>query len=278
MKKTLVWIFLFLTSYTFSLDVVGKVYNLEKRGTGYRGALDAKVGNNKGDFRVKLIPLNDVEIVRVNGSKDENNIYEIKGSKLKVDFIYKGKIASLNEKVVLGRLEYLDEAKKSEMLIGDIAVEFRKLGKIDMSIKGDMDFGIISAKVPSGGIRSKKNPEITVDLDIDKRDVKNTKMYVQYPKEIVMANGQLIVSLESLNKGIYVERVKEKGNEVERVSFIPTKEKVKEKIKLEGVIHSTVPTVSSGSYSESVKVKAFYEYLDYSIEKKSTDRAVIVRR
>lgn len=278
MKKTLVWMFLFLTSYTFSLDVVGQIYNLEKRGVVYRGALDVKLINKKNNFRVKLIPLNDIEIVRVNGSKDENNIYELNGNKMKVDFIYKGKIMSLNEKIVLGRVEYLDGTKKSEMLIGDIAVEFRKQGKIDMSIKGDMDFGIISGKVPINGILSKKNPEVTIDLDIDKKDIGNTKMYFQYPKEISMANGQLIVTLESSNKGSYIETLKERGDEVERVGFILNREKTKEKIKLQGRIRSTVSLVSSGSYSETVRVKAFYEYLDYSVAKKSTERAVVVRR
>ncbi|MGL5544956.1 MAG: hypothetical protein ACRDB6_07590 [Cetobacterium sp.] len=278
MKKTLVWIFLFLTSYAFSLEVVGQIYNLEKRGVVYRGALDSKLSNKKDNFRIKLIPLNDIEIVRVNGSKGESNIYELNGSKMKVDFIYKGKITSLNEKIVLGRIEYLDGAPKSEMLIGDIAVEFRKQGKIDMSINGDMDFGIISAKVPINGISSKKNPEVTIELDIDKKDIGNTKMYFQYPKKITMANGQLIVTLESSNKGSYIETLKERGDEVERVGFILNREKTKEKIKLQGRIRSTVSLVSSGSYSETVRVKAFYEYLDYSITRKSTERAVVVRR
>ena len=147
-----------------------------------------------------------------------------------------------------------------------------------MSVKGEMDFGTINPRVPSGGISSKKNPEITIDLDIDKKDVGNTKMYFEYPNQITMADGQLIVKLESKDKSSFTSEVTQNGEVLRVLGYIPTKEKTKEKIRIQGRLFSTVPIVKSGEYKESVRVKAFYEYLDYSIENKNPNKKVVIRR
>ncbi len=131
---------------------------------------------------------------------------------------------------------------------------------------------------PSGGISSKKNPEITIDLDIDKKDVGNTKMYFEYPNQITMADGQLIVKLESKDKSSFTSEVTQNGEVLRILGYIPTKEKTKEKIRIQGRLFSTVPIVKSGEYKESVRVKAFYEYLDYSIENKNPNKKVVIRR
>lgn len=278
MKKTLTIAFLILSNYIFSSEINGQIYNLEKRGASYRGSLDARVFSHKKDVRVKIDPNNNIEILRVNGDKNENNIYIIKNETMRVDFIYKSKISSANEQIILGRVDYLNEVGKNEVLIGNIAVEFRKIGKIDMSVRGEMDFGTINPKVPREGIRSKKNPEITIDLDIDKRDVGNTKMYFEYPTEIAMASGQLVVKFESQGKNSFMSETVEGGERVRVLGFVPTKERTKEKIRIQGKLFSTVPVVKSGDYKESVKVKAFYEYLDYSIENSNHSRKVVIRR
>lgn len=278
MKKILVIIFLILTNYIFSSEINGQIYNLEKRGASYRGSLDARVFSYKKDIRIKITPDKNVEILRVNGDKNENNIYIITNETMRVDFIYKSKINSVNDQIILGRVEYLDEPGKNEVLIGNIAVEFRKVGKIDMSVKGEMDFGIINSRVPSGGISSKKNPEITIDLDIDKKDVGNTKMYFEYPSQISMGEGQLVVKLESSGKNNSVNETSKNGQIIRVLGFTPKKEKTKEKIRIQGRLFSTVDNVKPGEYKGSVRVKAFYEYLDYSIENKNPNKKVVIRR
>lgn len=278
MKKILIIIFLILSNYIFSSEINCQIYNLEKRGVSYRGALDARVFSYKKDIRIKITPNKNVEILRVNGDKNENNIYIITNETMRVDFIYKSKINSVNDQIILGRVEYLDEPGKNEVLIGNIAVEFRKVGKIDMSVKGEMDFGIINSRVPSGGISSKKNPEITIDLDIDKKDVGNTKMYFEYPSQISMGEGQLVVKLESSGKNNSVNETSKNGQMIRVLGFTPKKEKTKEKIRIQGRLFSTVDNVKPGEYKGSVRVKAFYEYLDYSIENKNPNKKVVIRR
>lgn len=278
MKIFLITLFLILSSYIFSSEINGQIYNLEKRGASYRGALDARVFSHMKESRIKIDPDSNIEILKVNGDKNENNIYLIKNETMRVDFIYKGKINSVEERVILGRVEYLDEMGKNEILTGTIAVEFRKMGKIDMRVKGEMDFGMINSRVPSGGISSKKNPEITIDLEIDKRDIGNTKLYFEYPEQMRMADGQLIVKMEAKDKNNFVNDKVKNGETMKVLSFIPVKKKTKEKIVIQGRVCSTVPTVKPGEYSGQVKVKAFYEYLDYSIENKDPHRKVVIRR
>ena len=278
MKKVLIVIFLIISKYIFSSEISGQIYNLEKRGASYRGSLDARVFSHKKDFRIKITPDKNIEILRVNGDKNENNVYIINNETMRVDFIYKSKISSVNDQIILGRVEYLNEPGKNEVLVGNIAVDFRKIGKIDMNVKGEMDFGIINPRVPSGGISSKKNPEITIDLDIDKKDVGNTKMYFEYPNQITMANGQLIVKLQSKDKSNFISETTYGGEKIRVLGFILEKEKTKEKIRIQGRLFSTVPIVKAGEYRESVRVKAFYEYLDYSIESKNPNRKVVIRR
>ncbi|MCQ8212234.1 hypothetical protein NON08_06800 [Cetobacterium somerae] len=278
MRKKLMLIFLILCNYLFSFDMVGQIYNLQKRGSSYKGTLDIKNNSKKKNSRIQLIPSKDIELLGVNGHKNENNIYEINTNSLKIDFIYKDKINSIEEKILVGKLEFLNEIGRVENLYGNIAVEFRKLGSIDMKVKGDIDFGIISSKIPKNGFKSKRDSQVDITLDIDKRDVGNTKMYFQYPKEVSMANGQLIVKIESKEKGDFVLEKVENGKHVKIVGFIPKKENTREKIKLEGRVYSTAPNVSPGKYKESVILKAYYEYLDYSIENKSSDKKVIIRR
>lgn len=278
MKKVLIIMFLILSNYIFSSEINGQIYNLEKRGASYRGSLDARIFSHKKEIRIKINPDKNIEILRVNGDKNENNIYIINNETMRVDFIYKSKINSVNDQIILGRVDYLNEVGKNEVLVGNIAVDFRKIGKIDMNVKGEMDFGTINPRVPSGGISSKKNPEITIDLDIDKKDVGNTKMYFEYPNQIVMANGQLIVKLESKDKSNFISETTQGGEKFRVLGFIPTKEKTKEKIRIQGRLFSTVPIVKAGEYKESVRVKAFYEYLDYSIENKNPNKKVVIRR
>lgn len=278
MKKGLIIMFLILSNYIFSSEINGQIYNLEKRGASYRGSLDARIFSHKREIRIKINPDKNIEILRVNGDKNENNIYIINNETMRVDFIYKSKINSVNDQIILGRVDYLNEVGKNEVLVGNIAVDFRKIGKIDMNVKGEMDFGTINPRVPSGGISSKKNPEITIDLDIDKKDVGNTKMYFEYPNQIVMANGQLIVKLESKDKSNFINETTQGGEKFRVLGFIPTKEKTKEKIRIQGRLFSTVPIVKAGEYKESVRVKAFYEYLDYSIENKNPNKKVVIRR
>ncbi|MGL4308828.1 MAG: hypothetical protein ACRCRV_08035, partial [Cetobacterium sp.] len=184
MKKNLIVMFLILSNYIFSSEINGQIYNLEKRGASYRGSLDARVFSHKKEIRIRINPDKNIEILRVNGDKNENNIYIINNETMRVDFIYKSNINSINDQIILGRVDYLNDVGKNEVLVGKIAVDFRKIGKIDMNVKGEMDFGTINPRVPSGGISSKKNPEITIDLDIDKKDVGNTKMYFEYPNQI----------------------------------------------------------------------------------------------
>lgn len=278
MKKQLIMIFLILSNYIFSFDLVGQIYNLQKRGSSYKGTFDVRGVNNGNSQRIKLIPSKDIEVVGVNGHKDENNIYEINGNSLKIDFIYKDKINSVQEKILIGKIEYLNEVGKVENLVGNIAVEFRKQGTINMNVKGEMNFGVIPSRVPSNGIKSRSNPQVDISLDIDKKDVGNTKMFFQYPKEVSMANGQLVVKIDTKDKGDFIIDSIESGKDVRRIGFIPKKENIKEKIKLEGRIYSTVPDVSPGEYKERIVLKAYYEYLDYSIENKITDRKVVIRR
>lgn len=278
MKKKLIVIFIIISNYIFAFDIIGQIYNLQKRGTGYKGTFDAKGIGNKEEQRIKLIPTKDIEIVKINGHKNENNIYVINNNNLKIDFIYKEKISSIGEKILIGRVEYLDEVGKIENLYGNISVEFRKQGQIDMKVSGSMDFGIIPSKISRNGIKSKVNPQIDISLDIDKKDVGNTKMYFQYPKEVNMANGQLVVKIEAKDKGDFTLEKIENGKNMKVIGYIPKKENTKEKIKLEGRIYSTVDNVSPGEYRESVKLKAYYEYLDYSIENKTMDKKVVIRR
>lgn len=278
MKKKLIVIFIIISNYIFAFDIIGQIYNLQKRGTGYKGTFDAKGIGNKEEQRIKLIPTKDIEIVKINGHKNENNIYVINNNNLKIDFIYKEKISSIGEKILIGRVEYLDEVGKIENLYGNISVEFRKQGQIDMKVSGSMDFGIIPSKISRNGIKSKVNPQIDISLDIDKKDVGNTKMYFQYPKEVNMANGQLVVKIEAKDKGDFTLEKIENGKNMKVIGYIPKKENTKEKIKLEGRVYSTVDNVSPGEYRESVKLKAYYEYLDYSIENKTMDKKVVIRR
>lgn len=278
MKKLLLAIFLILSTYIFTSEVVGQVYNLENNGNGYRGRIDAHIFSYKKKFNIKFISERDIEVLRVNGNKKENNIYEIEGGNLNVEFNYKSKLKSVEEKIVIGRIEYLEEIGKTETLLGEIAVEFRKKGELSLKVKGNMDFGIIPSRVPKKGISSKKNPEITLDLGIDKKDVGNTKLYFQYPKQLVMAGGQLIVILNSKNKVDFLSERVDKGEKVNILGFFPKKDKVKEKIILDGRVYSTVNNVKPGEYKETVIVKAFYEYLDYSIEKDKLNRKIVIRR
>ncbi|MGL4509963.1 hypothetical protein [Cetobacterium sp.] len=278
MKKILIIIFLILSNYIFSSEINCQIYNLEKRGVSYRGALDARVFSYKKDSKIKINPSKDIEILKVNGDKNENNIYIIRDETMRIDFIYKGKINSVEDKIILGRMEYIDEVGKNDILVGNIAVEFRKIGKIDMKVKGEMDFGTINSKVPKNGIGSKKNPEITIDLDIDKKDVGNTRLYFEYPEQMKMADGQLVIKMEVKDKNNFINDRIQHGEILKTLSFTPIKEKTKEKIVIQGRIYSTVPVVKPGEYTGQVKVKAFYEYLDYSIETKDPHRKVVIRR
>ena len=278
MKKNLIIIFLILSNYIFSSEINCQIYNLEKRGVSYRGALDARVFSYKKDSKIKINPSKDIEILKVNGDKNENNIYIIRDETMRIDFIYKGKINSVEDKIILGRMEYIDEVGKNDILVGNIAVEFRKIGKIDMKVKGEMDFGTINSKVPKNGIGSKKNPEITIDLDIDKKDVGNTRLYFEYPEQMKMADGQLVIKMEVKDKNNFINDRIQHGEILKTLSFTPIKEKTKEKIVIQGRIYSTVPVVKPGEYTGQVKVKAFYEYLDYSIETKDPHRKVVIRR
>ncbi|MGL5188301.1 MAG: hypothetical protein ACRC7S_01425 [Cetobacterium sp.] len=278
MKKLLFGIFLLVSNYVFTSDVVGQIYNLDKNGMSYRGRVDARIFSYKKNFNIKFIPERNIEILRVNGTKKENNVYGIEDGNLNVEFIYKSKIETVEEKITIGRIEYLDEISKTEILYGEIAVEFRKKGELSLKVKGIMDFGLIPSRVPKSGISSKKNPEIALDLQIDKKDVGNTKLYFQYPKEVKMADGQLIVKLSNQNKVDFMSEKTDRGEKVNILGFFPKKDKVKENIILDGRVYSNVPSVKPGEYKETVTVKAFYEYLDYSIEKNDPNRKVIIRR
>ncbi len=278
MKKLLFGIFLLVSNYVFTSDVVGQIYNLDKNGMSYRGRVDARIFSYKKNFNIKFIPERNIEILRVNGTKKENNVYGIEDGNLNVEFIYKSKIETVEEKITIGRIEYLDEISKTEILYGEIAVEFRKKGELSLKVKGIMDFGLIPSRVPKNGISSKKNPEIALDLQIDKKDVGNTKLYFQYPKEVKMADGQLIVKLSNQNKVDFMSEKTDRGEKVNILGFFPKKDKVKENIILDGRVYSNVPSVKPGEYKETVTVKAFYEYLDYSIEKNDPNRKVIIRR
>lgn len=278
MKKNLIIIFLILSNYIFSSEINCQIYNLEKRGVSYRGALDARVFSYKKDSKIKINPNKDIEILKVNGNKNENNVYIIRDETMRIDFIYKGKINSVEDKIILGRVEHIDEVGKNDILVGNIVVEFRKIGKIDMKVKGEMDFGVINSKVPKNGIVSKKNPEITIDLDIDKKDVGNTRLYFEYPEQMKMADGQLIIKMEVKDKNNFINDRIQHGEILKTLSFTPIKEKTKEKIVIQGRVYSTVPVVKPGEYTGQVKVKAFYEYLDYSIETKDSHRKVVIRR
>lgn len=278
MKKLLFAIFLVLSNYLIASEIVSQVYNLEKSGTSYRGRADARIFNYKKNFNIKFIPEREIEILRINGNKNENNIYEIEDGNLNVEFIYKSKIESVEDKIVIGRIEYLDEIGKTEVLLGEIAVEFRKKGELSLKVRGNMDFGVVPSSIPKNGISSKKNPEITLDLGIDKKDVGNTKLYFQYPKDVSMADGQLIVSLSSQSKVDFLSERTDNGEKVNVLGFFPKKDNIQEKIVLDGRVYSTVDKVKPGEYKETVIVKAFYEYLDYSIEKSNLNRKVIIRR
>ncbi|MEG0816988.1 hypothetical protein [Cetobacterium sp.] len=278
MKKLLIIISIILTNYLFSADITGQVYNLKKRGSSYQGTLEARVFSNKKESRIKIIPVNNIEILRVNGDKNENNVYSIKDKDIRIEFIYNSTITSIDEKINFGKVDYLDEVGKTEVLLGNIAVDFRKPGKIDLSVKGDMDFGIINPRVPKKGISSKKNPEITINLDIDKKDVGNTKLYFEYPEEVFMGDGQLVIKFENKRKSDFIDEVTEKGETLKVLGFIPKKQKTTEKIQLQGKLFSTVPQVKPGNYEEVVRIKAFYEYLDYSLENKEKNKKVVIRR
>lgn len=278
MKKLLVAIFLVISNCILASEILGQIYNLEKSGMSYKGRVDGRIFSYKNKFNIKLIPERDIEILKVNGTKKENNVYEIEDGNLNVEFIYKSKLESAEEKIVIGRIEYLNEIGKTDILRGEIAIEFRKKGKLSLKVRGSMDFGLIPSKVPKNGISSKKNPEITLDLGIDKKDVGNTKLYFQYPKQVVMADGQLVVTLKSKNKVDFLSERTDKGEKVNILGFFPKKDEIKEKIILDGRVYSTVNNVKPGEYKETVVVKAFYEYLDYSIEKNSINRKVIIRR
>ncbi|MGL5278899.1 MAG: hypothetical protein ACRC8M_07485 [Cetobacterium sp.] len=278
MKKLLVAIFLVISNCILASEILGQIYNLEKSGMSYKGRVDGRIFSYKNKFNIKLIPERDIEILKVNGTKKENNVYEIEDGNLNVEFIYKSKLESAEEKIVIGRIEYLNEIGKTDILRGEIAIEFRKKGKLSLKVRGSMDFGLIPSRVPKNGISSKKNPEITLDLGIDKKDVGNTKLYFQYPKQVVMADGQLVVTLNSKNKVDFLSERTDKGEKVNILGFFPKKDEIKEKIILDGRVYSTVNNVKPGEYKETVVVKAFYEYLDYSIEKNSINRKVIIRR
>ncbi|MGL6119647.1 MAG: hypothetical protein ACRC0V_04005 [Fusobacteriaceae bacterium] len=278
MKKLLFMIFLVLSNYIFALEVVGNIYNFEQSGTSYKGRVDANIFSYKKNFNIKFIPEKNIEILRVNGAKNENNVYEIKDGNLNIEFMYKSKLKSIEEKLIIGRIEYLDEVGKTELLLGDIAVEFRKIGKIDVKVKGAMDFGLIPSRVPKNGISSKRNPEIAVKLNIDKKDVGNTKLYFQYPEELKMADGQLIVKLNNRNKVDFKSEKIENGEKINILGYFPKTDNLNEKIILEGKVYSIVNNVKPGEYKETVTVKAYYEYLDYSIEKKGHNRKVVIRR
>lgn len=278
MKRLLIIISIILTNYLFSADITGQVYNLKKRGSSYQGTLEAKLFSNKKQSRIKIIPVNNIEILRVNGDKNENNVYSIKGKDISIEFIYKSKIASIDEKLNFGKVDYLEEVGKIENLLGNVAVDFRKPGKIDLRVKGDMDFGIINSRVPKNGITSKKNPEITINLDIDKKDVGNTKLYFEYPEQVSMGDGQLIIKFENKRKSDFIDEITEKGETLKILGFVPKKQKTTENIQLQGKLFSTVPQVKPGEYRESVKIKAFYEYLDYSLETDEKNKKVVVRR
>lgn len=278
MKKLLFAIFLVLSNYIIASEIIAQIYNFEKSGTSYRGRADAHIFSHKKKFNIKFIPEKGVEILRINGNRNENNVYEIEDGNFKVEFIYKSKLESVEEKMIIGRIEYLGEVGKTEILLGEIAVEFRKKGELSLKVKGNMDFGTIPSRVPKNGISSKKNPEITLDLGIDKKDVGNTKLYFQYPKEVSMANGQLIVILNAQSKVDFLSEITDKGEKVNILGFFPKKDKVQEKITLDGRIYSNVNNVKPGDYKETVIVKAFYEYLDYSIEESNSNRKVVIRR
>lgn len=147
-----------------------------------------------------------------------------------------------------------------------------------MNTRGEINFGVIPSQIPKGGLKSKSDAEIDIRLEIDRRDVGNTKMYFQYPKEVVMANGQLLVIINAENKGDFILDSVENGKDTKKIGFIPREENISKKIKLEGRIFSKVPNVSPGDYKEKIVLKAYYEYLDYSIEKKSMDKKRIIRR
>lgn len=278
MKKSLVFLHLILSVAIYSSQIVGQIYNLDRRGSTYKGTFDGRLFNNKNKARVRVLGSKDVEISKVNGEFEQSGIYEIKNENIRVDFIYKGNNSSMNKQIFLGTLEYLDEFSKKENLIGEIAVEFRKIGKIDMKVRGELNFGIIPARVPTKGVSSKKEAEVTLDLSIDKKDVGNTKMYFEYPSEVNFLGDKVSVKLEVKDKsGIITETIDPiKKNKV--ITFFPKKEKTKEKITLGGRLFSKVKEIPPGNYNEKITVKAFYEYLDYSVEKNEGDRKVIIRR
>ncbi|MGL4785646.1 MAG: hypothetical protein ACRC2Q_02015, partial [Cetobacterium sp.] len=106
MKKNLIVMFLILSNYIFSSEINGQIYNLEKRGASYRGSLDARIFSHKKEIRIKINPDKNIEILRVNGDKNENNIYIINNETMRVDFIYKSNINSINDQIILGRVDY----------------------------------------------------------------------------------------------------------------------------------------------------------------------------
>ncbi len=278
MKKVLIFFYLILSMNIYSTESIGQIYNLEKRGTGYQGSLDGRLFNIKENTNLRIVPSKDIEILKVNGSSGDNGIYEIKNENIRVDFRYKSQIVSTDSKILIGTIEYLDNFNKTEFLFGEIAVEFRKKGKIDMKVKGELDFGVIPSKVSKEGILSKKNAEITINLSIDKKDIGNTKLYFQYPSSIEILNSKVIIQLDVKENVQFSQEKMISGRRNKIVSFLPKNQEVKEKITLTGKLYSTIPEIPSGNYKESITVKAFYEYLDYSIEKKDENRKVVIRR
>ena len=98
------------------------------------------------------------------------------------------------------------------------------------------------------------------------------------PEQIIMGDGQLVVKLESKDKNSFTTERIQNGETIKVSGFIPKKEKVKEDINIQGRIFSMVPVVKPGNYRESVKIKAFYEYLDYTIENRDSNKKVVIRR
>ncbi len=278
MKKVLIFFYLILSITIYSTELVGQIYNFEKRGTTYHGSLDSKLFNVKKNVNLKIIPAKGVEILRVNGTSGDNGIYEIKNENIRVDFIYKSQEVSTNSKLLLGTIEEIDNLNKTELLFGEIAVEIRKKGKIDMKVRGNLDFGTIPSKVPKVGILSKKNADITIELSIDKKDVGNTKLYFQYPTSIELLNNEVIIQLDTKERGEFSQETIHLGKKSRIIGFLPKNQEVKEKITLTGRLYSNIPEIPSGNYKENIIVKAYYEYLDYSIENQEANKKVIIRR
>ncbi|MGL5724033.1 hypothetical protein [Cetobacterium sp.] len=272
--KKIIAYFLIIVACTYASEIEGHIYKFVPRGGYYSGVLEGKISTLSDNAGIKIIPSTNIDITSVNGTKNENNLYSLEDKKIRVEFIYRSKSIPENGIIEIGTIESSELIRKSETLTGKLNVEFREKGKLDLKISGKMDFGIINPRVPSSGISSRENPVINVSLKTDKRDVGNSKLHISYPKTVSFGDGKAYVIIENgTSKNL---KAGEKDREI--MTSIPDKSDYSEKIELRGRLYSRVKELPPGEYKATAKVKAYYEYLDFSDEKKSDSNKIVIRR